>query len=75
MYREGEPQYLHHWRVYGHPSEVGYKEIVKQWKAEEFEPERLMKLFKRAGAQYFVAQAVHHDNFDNWCKLLMKTTR
>jgi len=66
MYREGEPQYLHHWRVYGHPSEVGYKEIVKQWKAEEFEPERLMKLFKEAGAQYFVAQAVHHDNFDNW---------
>jgi alpha-L-fucosidase len=25
-----------------------------------------MELYKAAGAHYFVAQAVHHDNFDNW---------
>ena len=25
-----------------------------------------MQLYKAAGAHYFVAQAVHHDNFDNW---------
>ena len=66
MYYEGHPQYLHHWRNYGHPSKHGYKDLVQLWKAERFDPEGLMDLYKAAGAKYFVAQAVHHDNFDNW---------
>ncbi len=66
MYVEGHDQYLHHWRVYGHPSKHGYKDVVKLWKAEAFDPEGLMDLYVKAGAKYFVAQAVHHDNFDNW---------
>jgi alpha-L-fucosidase len=66
MYWEGHPQYLHHWRTYGHPSKFGYKDLVKLWKAEHFDPEGLMDLYVAAGAKYFVAQAVHHDNFDNW---------
>ena len=66
MYIEGHDQYRYHWRVYGHPSRVGYKDILCRWKAENFEPEALMELFVAAGARYFVAQAVHHDNFDNW---------
>lgn len=66
MYWEGHAQYLHHWRNYGHPSRHGYKDLVKLWKAERFDPDALMDLYLRAGARYFVAQAVHHDNFDNW---------
>lgn len=66
MYREGTDQYLHHWRVYGHPSKHGWKDMVKLWKAESFDPEGLMQRYVDAGARYFVAQAVHHDNFDNW---------
>ena len=66
IYIEGHEHYRHHWRVYGHPSKVGYKDIVKLWKAEKFDPEGLMELYVAAGAKYFVAQAVHHDNFDNW---------
>ena len=66
MYIEGHDQYLHHWRVYGHPSRVGYKDIVGLWKAERFDPDDLMDRYVRAGAKYFVAQAIHHDNFDNW---------
>jgi alpha-L-fucosidase len=66
MYCEGHAQYLHHWRVYGHPSKFGYKDLCKLWKAERFDPEGLMDLYQAAGAKYFVAQAVHHDNFDNW---------
>ena len=66
MYMEGTDRYLHHWRVYGHPSVHGYKDIVKLWKAERFDPEELMDLYVAAGARYFCAQAVHHDNFDNW---------
>lgn len=66
IYIEGSDQYRYHWRVYGHPSKFGYKDIVKLWKAERFDPEGLMDLYVKAGAKYFVAQAAHHDNFDNW---------
>ena len=66
MYVEGSDQYRHHWRVYGHPSQTGYKDIVPLWKAEKFDPEGLMRLFVDAGAKYFVGQAMHHDNFDNF---------
>ena len=66
IYVEGSDQYRHHWRVYGHPSKVGYKDIVPLWTAENFDPDGLMKLFVEAGSKYFVAQAMHHDNFDNF---------
>ncbi|TDW69805.1 alpha-L-fucosidase [Kribbella pratensis] len=66
MYRQGSEQYLHHLRMYGHPSQSGYKDIVRQWKAERFDPADLMNRFVAAGARYFVAQAVHHDNFFNY---------
>lgn len=66
MYMEGHDQYYHHWRKYGHPSKHGWKDVVKTWKAEKFDPVALMDLYKKAGARYFCAQAVHHDNFDNW---------
>ncbi|MCL5065624.1 MAG: alpha-L-fucosidase [Firmicutes bacterium] len=66
MYLEGSDQYRYHWRVYGHPSEVGYKDIIKQWHAESFDPEGLMDLYVAAGARYFTAQAAHHDHFHNW---------
>jgi len=66
IYIEGSDQYRFHWRTYGHPSKVGFKDIVGRWKAERFDPEALMDLYVAAGAKYFVAQAAHHDNFDNW---------
>jgi alpha-L-fucosidase len=66
MYQPNDWLYHHHWRVYGHPSKFGYKNIIPLWKAERFDPEGLMALYAAAGAKYFVAQAVHHDNFDNW---------
>ena len=66
MYVQGTPQYLYHIRHYGHPSKFGYKDICALWKAEKFEPERLMEKYVKAGARYFVAQAVHHDHFFNF---------
>jgi len=66
MYVEGTPQYLYHLRHYGHPSKFGYKDLVKLWKAEHFDPEGLMALYHKAGARYFVAQAMHHDHFFNY---------
>jgi alpha-L-fucosidase len=68
MYQQGDKDYIDHLARYGHPSEPGhgYKDIIPLWKAEKWDPEGLMALYKKAGAKYFVAQAVHHDNFDNW---------
>lgn len=66
MYEEGRPEYEHHLENYGHPSEFGYKDIIPLWKAENFDPDKLVKLFKFAGAKYFSPVAVHHDNFDLW---------
>ena len=62
----GHNAYQSHLKLYGHPSKAGYKDILPLWKAEKWDPDHLMELYKAAGAHYFVAQAVHHDNFDNW---------
>ncbi len=64
----GEPHQHYEWHTehYGHPSEFGYKDIIPLWKAERFDPEALMKLYKRVGAKYFVSMGVHHDNFFLW---------
>lgn len=66
MYVEGSDQNRYHVRKYGHPSRVGWKDMVQLWKAENFDPEGLMQQFVDAGARYFVGQAAHHDNFHNW---------
>ncbi len=64
MYQEGSDQYKFHCEKYGHPSKFGFKEIINEWKAENWNPEELVALYKKAGAKYFVALANHHDNFD-----------
>lgn len=66
MYLEGSPQYKDHLERYGPPSKAGFKDIIGEWKAENWDPEKLVALYKRAGAQYFFALANHHDNFDLW---------
>ena len=66
MYIEGHKQYKYHLQKYGHPSKFGFKDIIPTWKAEKFDPEHLMDLYKKAGAKYFVSMGVHHDNFDLW---------
>jgi alpha-L-fucosidase len=66
MYIQGSAQYNYHVEHYGHPSKFGYKDIIPLWKAEKWDPDRLMALYKKAGARYFVSQAVHCDNFDLW---------
>jgi len=58
--------YPHHLEKVGHPSQYGYKDMLPLWKAENWDPEKLMALYKRAGARYVIAQGMHHDNFDLW---------
>ena len=51
-----EHVYLNHVKRYGHPSEHGYKDILPLWRAERWDPDELMRLYKRAGARYVLAQ-------------------
>ena len=51
---------------YGHPSEFGFKDILPLFKAEKWDPDKLVERYKRLGAQYFFVLGNHHDNFDLW---------
>lgn len=66
MYLEGSSEYKHHVEHYGHPSEVGFKDIIPLFKAEKWDPDKLVEFYKKIGAQYFFALGNHHDNFDLW---------
>jgi alpha-L-fucosidase len=66
MYQEKDPAYKYHLEHYGHPSVFGYKDIIPLWKAERWDPDKLMELYKKAGAKYFVSMGSHHDNFFLW---------
>lgn len=66
MYGQGNSRYNFHVSRYGHPSEFGFKDVIHEFKAENWDPEKLMELYKSAGAEYFFALANHHDNFDNY---------
>ena len=66
LYVEGSAQNKYHVAHYGTPSKFGYKDIIPLWKAEKWDPEKLMELYKKAGAKYFVSMGTHHDNFFLW---------
>jgi len=66
MYEPGNGHYKYHLDHYGHPTKFGYKDIIPLWKAEKWDPDRLMQLYKKAGAKYFVSMGSHHDDFFLW---------
>lgn len=66
MYVEGTPAYENHLKNYGHPSEVGYKEVLRDWNPKKFNPQALVDIYKDAGARFLIIQGVHHDQFDMW---------
>ena len=66
LYIEGSDQAKYHREHYGHPSEFGFKDVLPLFKAERWNPEKLVERYKRLGAQYFFVLGNHHDNFDLW---------
>jgi alpha-L-fucosidase len=66
IYIQDTPQNKYHVATYGHPSKFGHKDICRMWRADKFDPDHLMGLYKKAGAKYFMTMGVHHDNFDLW---------
>ena len=66
LYIEGSREYQWHLKHYGHPSEFGFKDILPLFKAERWDPDKLVERYKRCGAKYFFVLGNHHDNYDLW---------
>lgn len=66
LYKSDNKAYQNHLKKYGHPSESGYKEVLRDWNPKNLNPERLAKIYKDAGARFLMIQGVHHDNYDLW---------
>jgi alpha-L-fucosidase len=63
MYLEGSPDFVHHRETYGDHRDFGYKDFIPHFTMRNFDPEKWAALFKRAGAQFVVPVAEHHDGF------------
>jgi alpha-L-fucosidase len=66
MYVPGMPAYKNHLAMFGHPSEHGYKEILRDWNPVKLDPAKLVDLYRDAGAKFLLIQGVHHDQYDMW---------
>lgn len=53
-----------HSEKYGQPSKYGYEKFIKNFKAEKFNADEIVKLVKECGARFIMPVATHHDNFD-----------
>jgi alpha-L-fucosidase len=50
MYEAGSGNYKSHIKEYGHPSTNGFKDVIHQWKAANFDPDKLLAFYKFHGA-------------------------
>ena len=66
LYTPGTKAYQNHLKRYGHPSEFGYKEVLRDWNPTKLDPAALTKIYQDAGARFLMIQGVHHDNYDMW---------
>ena len=63
MYRKDSKEFKHETETYGPINKFGYKDFIPMFKAEKFNPQQWVNLFKKAGAKYVVPVAEHHDGF------------
>ena len=66
MYVNGTTDNAHHREVYGDPADVGYKDLVADFTADQFNATAWARLYRRAGAQYAGPVAEHADGFAMW---------
>ncbi|WP_328725028.1 alpha-L-fucosidase [Streptomyces sp. NBC_00259] len=59
MNSPGSATNTHHRDTYG--ADADYDDFIGQWKAEKYDPDDWVKLFKDAGAKYFVLTSKHHE--------------
>ena len=63
MYKRDNPAFAHHRDTWGAQAAFGYKDFIPMFKAERWDPDAWVALFKQAGAKYVVPVAEHHDGF------------
>jgi alpha-L-fucosidase len=63
MYRPGDPAHEDFVQRFGSLDSRGYKDFIPSFRAEKFDPQEWVKLFKQGGAKYVVPIAEHHDGF------------
>ncbi len=63
MYQQSSPEYKYHIETYGPQAKFGYKDFIPLFTAEKFDADHWANLFRRAGAQFVVPVAEHHDGF------------
>ncbi len=63
MYMQDLPEFNYHLEHYGPHTRFGYKDFIPLFTAEKFDPDHWANLFRRAGAQYVIPVAEHHDGF------------
>lgn len=63
MYIQDSVAFKHHVETYGPQTTFGYKDFVPMFKAEQFDADAWVALFKQAGAKFVVPVAEHHDGF------------
>lgn len=67
LYRDPGHYYTFLKGNYGaHPPEFGYKDIVRLFKAEKWEPHEWAELLQKAGARYVILTGEHHDGYAMW---------
>ena len=47
IYLPAQAVYKFHVQKYGHPSKFGFKDVCNEWKADKWEPEKLIALYKQ----------------------------
>ncbi|WP_432522702.1 alpha-L-fucosidase [Kineococcus sp. SYSU DK006] len=60
-YTPGSREFEHHRAVHGDHADVGYKDFIPRFTMDRLDPAGLAQLFRRAGAQFVVPVAEHHD--------------
>ena len=73
MYLKDSPEFKHHLEKYGPQNKFGYKDFIPMFRAEKFNAEQWVELFKKAGAKYVVPVAEHHDGFAMYKTALSKS--
>ena len=63
MYDKSAREFEYHIKTYGPQNKFGYKDFIPMFKAEKFNADEWITLFKKAGAGYVMPVCEHHDGF------------
>lgn len=63
MYDTTVREFEYHKKTYGDQSKFGYKDFIPMFKAEKFNADEWISLFKEGGARFIMPVCEHHDGF------------